>query len=371
MKYLFLFPELLYRKGGIAVYNLNMLRAFNETFLRDEAVVLTINDRNNFSEYGFGNNIKIKNCGTFGRFRKIIFVLRAIYYSIKLRPKLIICGHINMGRLCLVIKKTFGLRYIVCAYGIEVWNISKKIYIKVLKEALFVTSISRYTKDKIIAQTAISAERIFLLSNSVDGDKFYPKGRRNYLVKKYGLEKSKLILTVCRLSSAEKYKGYDVVINALPSVLVEIPDVKYMIVGEGDDLPRALRIVKEHGLDAKVIFAGCAPDEDLIDYYNLCDVFVMPSKMEGFGFVFLEALACGKPVIAGNKDGSRDALLDGELGILVDPDNIDKTGGAIINVLRGNVLDDLLDPEYLRKTVLKYYGFDVFCQKMAELFEQS
>jgi glycosyltransferase involved in cell wall biosynthesis len=369
MKYLFLFPELLYRKGGIAVYNLDMLRAFNKTFLADEAIVLTMNDRNNPSEYGFRNNIKIKNCGNFGRFRKIIFVLRAVYYSVRLRPKLIICGHINMGVLCLAIKRTFGLSYMVCAYGIDVWNISKKTHIRALEEALFITSISRYTKDKIMEQTAISAERIILLPNSVDGDKFYPKEKRNNLLKKYDLEESKLILTVCRLSNTEKYKGYDMVINALPAVLMEIPNAKYMIVGDGDDLPRVLRIVKEHGLDHKVIFAGFAPDEDLIDYYNLCDVFVMPSKKEGFGFVFLEALACGKPVVAGDKDGSRDALLDGKLGILVDPDNVDEIADAIIKVLKREVSERLLDGEYLRKRVLEVYGFDRFKERVEALIK--
>jgi len=80
----------------------------------------------NPKSYNFGtiprNNIKVKNCGNFGRFRKIIFVLRAIYYSVKLRPSLIICGHINMGGLCLAIKKTFGLNYIVCAYRVPTFE---------------------------------------------------------------------------------------------------------------------------------------------------------------------------------------------------------------------------------------------------------
>jgi glycosyltransferase involved in cell wall biosynthesis len=108
----------------------------------------------------------------------------------------------------------------------------------------------------------------------------------------------------------------------------------------------------------------------MVDYYNLCDAFVMQSKKEGFGIVFLEALASGKPVIAGNKEGSCDALLNGEVGILVDPDNVDEVAKAIINVLRGNVPDYLLDPQYLRETVLEHYGFDRFCQKVKELFHR-
>ncbi len=154
------------------------------------------------------------------------------------------------------------------------------------------------------------------------------------------------------------------VISTLSTMLKEIPDVKYIIVGDGDDMPRALQIVKEHGFDDRVIFAGFVPDEDLIDYYNLCDVFVMPSKKEGFVFDFLEALACGKPVIAGNKDGSRDALLDGELGILVDPDDLDGIKDAIVNVLKGEVDKRLLDREYVRKRVIEEYGFDRFKERV-------
>ena len=367
MKYLFLFPELLYRKGGIAVYNLDILRVFNETFLADEAVVLTMNDKNSPSEYGFRNNIKVKNCGVFGRFRKKFFVLRAICYSVKLRPELIICGHINMGGLCLAIKKIFGLNYMVCAYGIDVWNISKKTHIRALKEALFITSISRCTKDKIVEQANVPAERIYLLPNAVDRSEFYPKGRRNDLIKKYDLEESKLILTVCRLSSTEKYKGYDKVINALPSVIIAIPDVKYMLVGDGDDVGRINRIIEDYGLRDKVILTGFIPDEELVDYYNLCDVFVMPSKKEGFGFVFLEALACGRPVIAGNKDGSVDAVLNGDVGILVDPDDIDEIAEAILKVLKGEVDKRLLDGEYLRERVIGEYGSDRFKERIQHL----
>jgi glycosyltransferase involved in cell wall biosynthesis len=93
----------------------------------------------------------------------------------------------------------------------------------------------------------------------------------------------------------------------------------------------------------------------------------MPSKGEGFGIVFLEALACGKPVIAGNKDGSRDALLDGELGILVDPDNIDEIAETIVKVLKKDVPEKLLDGKYLRKRVLEVYGFDKFKERVRDL----
>jgi glycosyltransferase involved in cell wall biosynthesis len=95
----------------------------------------------------------------------------------------------------------------------------------------------------------------------------------------------------------------------------------------------------------------------------------MPSKQEGFGIVFLEALACGKPVIAGNRDGSKEALLDGKLGVLVDPDNINEIAEAIINILLKNAPTQFLNADYLRDMVINNFGFEKFSKKVKELFE--
>lgn len=90
----------------------------------------------------------------------------------------------------------------------------------------------------------------------------------------------------------------------------------------------------------------------------------MPSNREGFGIVFIEALACGKPVIAGNKDGSREAILGGELGIMVDPDDINEIAGAVTKVLRKETAGRLLDGNYLRARVVQEYGLDRFRERI-------
>lgn len=97
----------------------------------------------------------------------------------------------------------------------------------------------------------------------------------------------------------------------------------------------------------------------------------MPSKKEGFGIVFLEALACGKPVIAGNKDGSGEAVVDGELGLLVDPDDTKEITKAVIKILKGNIAKGLLDGEYLRRRVIEEYGFERFKTKLASFIAES
>ena len=139
--------------------------------------------------------------------------------------------------------------------------------------------------------------------------------------------------TVSRLSSLERYKGHDRVIHTLPRVLQQHPDTIYLVVGDGDDRPRLESLTVECGVRKNVQFAGLVPEEELPGYFRLADVFVMPSEAEGFGIVFLEAMATGIRVIGGSQDGSRDALCDGALGTLVDPGNGEELASAIIAAL--------------------------------------
>jgi glycosyltransferase involved in cell wall biosynthesis len=146
-----------------------------------------------------------------------------------------------------------------------------------------------------------------------------------------------------------------------------LPNVRYILGGRGRDRPRVEEMVRQLKLDGSVTLAGYIPDHELRDFYNLSDVFAMPSKREGFGIVFLEALACGKPVLAGNKDGSVDALLDGELGVLVDPDNVSEIGQALSAVLQQqHPLAILRQPEQLRTRVVEAFGYPRFVTYVAE-----
>ena len=116
--------------------------------------------------------------------------------------------------------------------------------------------------------------------------------------------------------------------------------------------------------------AGFIPEEELADHYNLCDVFAMPSKGEGFGIVYLEAMACGKPVLGGNKDGTVDPLVNGELGCLVDPDDVEAIAENLTSILQGTYPNEIMyQPEKLRQKTIDLFGYDRFCQTVAELIE--
>jgi len=140
-----------------------------------------------------------------------------------------------------------------------------------------------------------------------------------------------------------------------------------VIVGNGDDLPRLQTLASELGLGDSVEFRPDVPDQELARIYSEADLFILPSTEEGFGFVFLEALACGTPVIAGNRDASAEPLLDGRLGRLVDPyDETDLVQGAIASLEGGR--RDPARRDALRRETLRAYGFESFRERVRETF---
>jgi glycosyltransferase involved in cell wall biosynthesis len=133
------------------------------------------------------------------------------------------------------------------------------------------------------------------------------------------LQDRKVLLTLARLSASERYKGIDEVLECLPALVRRVPALSYVIAGDGDDRARLMEKCRALEVADRVIFAGRIPEEEKADYYGLADAFVMPSRGEGFGIVFLEALACGVPVVASTLDASREAVEGSGLSVLVDP----------------------------------------------------
>jgi glycosyltransferase involved in cell wall biosynthesis len=213
----------------------------------------------------------------------------------------------------------------------------------------------------------LDPNKIVILPNTFDANRFQIAPKPAYLLEKYGLKPEQpVILTVARLAEVERYKGYDQVIQGLPQIRQQIPDVHYVIVGKGNDQARINELITQLGLQDCVTLAGFIPDEQLCDYYNLCDVFAMPSKREGFGIVYLEALACGKPVLGGNQDGAMDALCHGDLGSLVNPDDVGEIADTIIQILQGRYPNPLMyQPELLREKVINTFGFEQFQNTLA------
>ena len=317
-----------------------------------------------------GDSIKTVEIRGEGIFLKTRFIINALFQGIFCRPNIIICAHVNYAPLGLFLKKIAGRRYIVCTHGVDVWDIKNRLQRKSLREAKVITTVAEFTRDKMVAQMPELKEKIYFLYNPVDGKRFIPKPKSETLIKRYGLEGKKVIFTVARLKAEEGYKGYDRVVKAMPEVLKSVPNAVYLLVGGGDDMPRVGRLIKETGVKHEVIMTGPCPNEELPDYYNIADVFVMPSKAEGAPAVFVEALCCGKPVIAGNQDGSSTPLQGGEVGLLINPDSIEEIAEAIVKVLNDNIDKRLLDGEFLRRKTLEKFGLDRFPEKVEGMLKK-
>jgi glycosyltransferase involved in cell wall biosynthesis len=288
------------------------------------------------------------------------------------RPNLIICAHLNFSIAAYWLKRLVGIPYWVTVYGIESWNVSRPPLQQALHNADRILSISSYTRDRLIKEQNLDPNKISLLPCTFEANQFKISPKPAYLLEQYGFKPDQpIILTVSRLSAVEQYKGYDKILEALPQIRQTIPNVHYIIAGKGDDRPRIEQLIAQLGLQDCVTLAGFVPDEQLGDYYNLCDLFAMPSKCEGFGIVYLEALACGKPTLGGNRDGAIDALCHGELGALVDPDDVGAITQTIIQILQKTYPNSLLyNPEALRQRVIDVYGFERFQQTLAQYIDE-
>ena len=307
-------------------------------------------------------------------FQKLSFIFRVFFESIRKKPDIICCSHIAFAPICYFVKKILGIEYTVNVYGIEVINIPA-LHKRALKSAKFIIKLFDQTARNVIRQIPEAAEKILALPNSVDGERFYIKEKSQNLIERHNLRDSKIILTICRLSYSEvDNKGYEKVIKIMPEIINEIPNVKYLLVGGGNDAERMKNLVKELKLENSVILAGPAKDEEMVDYYNLADVFVFPSKREGFpAIVLLEALACGKPIIGGSQgEGSEKEIFNNKLGYIINPDNQQELKNSIVNILKGKVPKKFFDAVLIREVVINEYGkkrFKERVNKILNLFE--
>ena len=214
------------------------------------------------------------------------------------------------------------------------------------------------------------AEKISVFPNTLDPHFQLPTdfSKPAFLKERYGInENEQVIFTLTRLNSEEGYKGYDKVISILPQLVKSGVSFKYILAGKADEAEkkRMQDLIAANGLQQYVIMPGFIADEEVTAHYLLADVFVMPSKGEGFGIVYLEAMACGLPVIAGNKDGSTEALQFGELGTLIDPDSEEQLQEAIIHVLQQKK-----EEMKLQEKMLGYFSFDKYTERLQRHLEE-
>lgn len=230
--------------------------------------------------------------------------------------------------------------------------------------------VSHYTAG-VLQDHGISPDKIDVVINGTNPDLFYPADATG-LKEQLGLTGRKIILSISRLIDR---KGTDTILKALAILAPEMPDLHHVIVGEGPQRTYLEQLVRELNIEDHVTFVGWIPYKEVYNYYNLCDVFVMPSKtqlpeVEAFGIAYLEANACEKPVIGTTTGGISDAIKDGQTGLLVEEQNPGELAGAIQKILGNESLKHSLGQQG-RQRVLDEANWDSVTNRLFKLIDKQ
>jgi len=253
-----------------------------------------------------------------------LLMARALAEALRFRPDVVLCSHIVISPAAWAISRLTGTPYVQQVYGMEV-SARPRLARFAVRHAMGVTAISAYTASLVSPPTSHPA--VQLIPPGVD----LPGPRRE------GQLGPPVVLTVARM--AERYKGHDVMLRAMPLVRARVPDVRWIAIGDGPFRAGYEQMARSLGVSDSVRFLGTVDDAERDQWFDAAQVFAMPSRLsstgggEGFGIVYMEAAARQLPVVAGNVGGALDAVLDGVTGLLVDPADHLAVADAIADLL--------------------------------------
>lgn len=335
-------------KGGIARYLSQLINALP----KDKIQIATNQDDKESINLENGFNI-YRLClisKSFWLWPKWLLAYKKIKkIVIKEKIEILLISHIlPIGTIAWFIKKRLKTPFVIICHGLDIltakkrWH-KKKIMLKILKQSQNIIANSQYTAN-LIQELSDFSHKLIVITPGTNIYQSSIKLSVEEIKKQLNIKNEKILLTVGRLISR---KGHDQVIQTLPQVLKEFPDLKYLIVGDGPNQEYLINLIKELNLTNQVKIIGPVPESHLPSYYQIADIFIMINRrigedVEGFGISFLEANAFSKPVIGGRSGGVTEAIIDGKTGWLVDPLNQKEIADKIISLLKNKNLSDLL-----------------------------
>jgi phosphatidylinositol alpha-1,6-mannosyltransferase len=332
-------------QGGIAQYNRDFLSAIAEGGMVSSITVLP-----RHAPEPFAAPAAVRQRAA--RAGRLAYSIMALMTALRQRIDVVFCGHLYMAPLAWLIARLKGAYLIVQMHGIEAWPLPSRLQCLATEAADLVLCTSRYTRGCVVGWAALAPERISLVPNTV-GDAFVP-GDGSTLRAALELAGKRVLLTVGRLASGERYKGHDRVIGAIAELVRRGCDVVYVIIGQGDDRSRLEDLAQHSGVAQRVRFLSAIAAHQLPEAYRMADLFVMPSTGEGFGIAYVEAMASGTPALGLDTAGARDALADGELGTVLSEE--DDLAAAIARLLAM----PKPDPDALSRAVRARFGRPVY-----------
>lgn len=310
--------------GGVARYYRDMVAAWNQTHEQGIAVLATT----------------LKPHWLFD----IVRLWRAVRRQ---GSTTVLAGQLlPVGTVTWLVGTCLRFDYVVFVHGMDLpyaLKSARKRWLaqRILRNATHIIAVNSYVRTMLADAIAGIEQKIAVVNPGVSENlQNADFGLQHELKKRFGLEHKTVLLQVGRLVER---KGVDTVLEALPTAVERCPDLVYVVVGNGPEKDKLQAMSKPLQKEGSVLFIDNATDEEVNAWYDVCDIFIMPSRhigndFEGFGIVYLEANAHGKPVIAGDSGGVRDAVVDGVNGLLVDPEDTDTIAQAIVKLCRNQEL---------------------------------
>ena len=350
------------RLTALALYQIAQRRGWSATFAG-------LNDPEGQQQLSIaGRTIALQGFSR-AKSRFILTAIRGARRAQGSSPHIIFAGHPNLAPIAVWMQKKLPRAHaVVIAHGIEVWQplpLGRRVAIR---EADVVAGPSSDTIRKLIEVQRVNEARTRLLPWPLNPD-FLCLTNTAVLPLPPAFPDGRVILTIGRAAASEQYKGTDDLIRAVSQLGSEFPDLHLVSIGGGDDLARLQKLADELGAAHNVHFLQHLSREQLAACYARADVFAMPSAGEGFGLVFLEAMAFGKPVVAAACGGALDLIHDGENGLLVPP----RDATALIAAMRRLLRDQVLRAALGKKGALvarEKYCFETFEAKVEHLLEE-
>lgn len=245
--------------------------------------------------------------------------------------------HLGLSRAQTLVPESLRRPYGIFLHSIEAWAPLTPNRLKALVEARVRIANSHYTAKRIAAahpevgEIDVCPLTLGLNLQPNPGHARHPEGKGAEVLSRIRPESA---LIVGRLAKGDRYKGHDQLIQSWPLVLREVPGAQLVIVGSGDDLDRLKTLVADLDLGSNVLFTGFVEEQVLTAIYEKAAVFAMPSRAEGFGIVYLEAMFHGLPCIGSIHDAAGEVILDGETGLLVDQGDLADIASKTIALLK-------------------------------------
>jgi phosphatidyl-myo-inositol dimannoside synthase len=354
MKMLFITDRFPPVEGGSRIYYYNLCANYPI-----DCVVVFTKKVEGYKDFDKNQNMKIIRKGfplPNWRYHQIPRMFLTFMWSLYLVHKekidVLHCGDfIPAGIIGLLLKKIFNKPYVFYVHEGDYWFFDRnrfkpKLRMLILKNADGIVAACSDAERGAKSVLDGGYGKILKITPGVEYKKFKPGWRDSKLVTELKLDQKKVILTVGRLFDGRK--GHDTVIRALPKILAEVSNVVYLIAGRGPNEQNLRQLARELNVESHVKFLGYIPNDMIPNVYSICDVFVMISRetpgegTEGFGMVFTEASAAGKPVLGGRSGGNEDSILEGITGYRIDPTNIDEITSYILRLLKDEELSETL-----------------------------